>query len=130
MDIETTGLDARIHDVTVVCTFDGTIPRAYHFRKPAIPVVLDANGVVSPSSCQTAGVGCTCPDSVGRNKTTLCTGCVRWHERNKEELFTALDGADYIGGYNIIGFDLPFLRKCFKVDSKRCATFCSRHFLA
>lgn len=110
IDIETTGLDPRIHDVTVACTFDGNEAQVYHFKKPNYPTIIDKDGNTQ-QTCQTI-------DACSVATSPQCDACRQWHFQNVCKLFEALDKADYIGGFNIIHFDLPFLRKSFKLTDK------------
>jgi len=143
LDIETTGLDARIHEVTIVCTFDGQQSRSYHFKKPYMPAIVNEQGdfvtcrtpeVCSRLSRRPAGheeavdvQGCDEAESDAKAKKDeaggavlgQCRACERWHERNRAELMLAMDAADYLAGYNIILFDLPFLRKQWRVPDSR-----------
>lgn len=117
LDIETTGLDPRIHEMTVACTFDGEKKHTYHFRKPHTPLIVSSEG-----DCQ----ACQTPDHcAGAPRDEICSECAAWHGQNADDLLRALDAAEYLGGYNIMLFDLPFVRKCLGVTDARY-----KHWLA
>ena len=55
----------------------------------------------------------------GKIHATTCEACTGWHAKNAEDLFQSLDAAAFIGGYNVMLFDLPFLRKKFRIPDNR-----------
>lgn len=101
-DIETEGLDARTCSCTVVCTYDGKKGNVYHLQKPA--------------------TNCTClPPLTPKNvhHHLQCEACSEWHQSNAAALFSAMDRADWLCGFNCIKFDIPFLQARFSIEDER-----------
>lgn len=115
-DIETTGLDWKTSFATVACTYDGVSSKAYHFHKPC-----SSPGPQHPNACSCtraqAKLGCSYVPG-GR-----CAACTDWHTRNLEALFTALDAAPVLCGFNAVGFDIPYLQRRYGVDGDRAGRY-------
>lgn len=96
-DIETTGINplARIHtphrNATVACTFDGHTQTVYHFCKPV------------------------CGNKKCRAAASSCIECEEAQMQNVRNFCYSLDQADYLCGFNIKEFDIPFLQACFQI---------------